>query len=313
MRLPPLHTPLKATWDVAGNNTETLWWPARNQDAPKTVMLFIPGNPGLVEYYRDFLEEIHQNASPSLEIFAVSNLGMSITPASNIRDGDTNGLFSLQEQIDHKVECFDILRRENNTPETEFILMGHSIGAYISVEVLKRRHTERITRVITLFPTLREIGLTPNGISITKLLSYVPISLISTSASLLSCISVPILTRLVMLLTGQRGPCAHVTALRLLHGSVVKNCLHMAKHEMETVRELDDDFYNAHADKFIIYYSRNDKWAPPDHYDYMKKVFPEHEHLYLCEQDIPHSFILNAKDGSYMAQKVVSWLADNSC
>lgn len=113
-----------------------------------------------------------------------------------------------------------------------------------------------------------------------------------------------------MLLTGQRGPCAHVTALRLLHGSVVKNCLYMAKHEMETVKELDDDFYHAHADKFIIYYSRNDKWAPPDHYDYMKKIFPEHgklekvasinnilmvflEHLYLCEQDIPHSFILS--------------------
>ncbi|KAI9275965.1 hypothetical protein BDA99DRAFT_431178 [Phascolomyces articulosus] len=305
MRLPSqLKTPLRSYWSVAGNDTETLWWPVstnqqQQEQEPskkKKILLFIPGNPGLVEYYTDFLEEIHHNVPFPLEIFGVSNLGMNITTPASTKGTTSGKLYSLQDQIDHKIACFDILCQEN--PDTEFILMGHSIGAYISVEVLKKRHTQRITQVVTLFPTIREIGLSPNGVAFTKLFSYLPMSLVSTSAGLLSYISSPLLERLVMLLTGQTGPCAKVTAHQLLHGSVVKNCLFMAKTEMKQVRELDHDFYNAHAHKFVIYYSRNDKWAPYDHYEYMKEHFPDHEHLYLCEQDIPHSFILGKRHNS---------------
>lgn len=62
-----LRTPLRAVWEVAGYQTETLLWPATTQK--KTILLFIPGNPGLVEYYTSFLERIHKAiASPSLEI-----------------------------------------------------------------------------------------------------------------------------------------------------------------------------------------------------------------------------------------------------
>lgn len=49
----------------------------------------------------------------------------------------------------------------------------------------------------------------------------------------------------------------------------------MARFEMEAVKELDHDFYTKHLDKFIMYYSANDKWAPKDHYDYMTEHFPK--------------------------------------
>lgn len=62
-----LRTPLRAVWEVAGYQTETLLWPATTQK--KTILLFIPGNPGLVEYYTSFLQDIHEAvASPSFEI-----------------------------------------------------------------------------------------------------------------------------------------------------------------------------------------------------------------------------------------------------
>lgn len=57
----------------------------------------------------------------------------------------------------------------------------------------------------------------------------------------------------------------------------------MAQHEMETVKELDHDFYNAHANKFILYYSKNDEWAPLDHYNYMRTKFPNHGKLTNCK------------------------------
>lgn len=48
----------------------------------------------------------------------------------------------------------------------------------------------------------------------------------------------------------------------------------MAQQEMEQIKELDHDFYQTHVDKFIMYYSRVDEWAPLDHYEFMTEKFP---------------------------------------
>lgn len=78
--LPLLQTPLKATWNVAGKLTETSYWPALS-DGQKTVVLLIPGNPGLVDYYTTFCEAIHDalsHSSLSLDIIAGKLLFRSI-------------------------------------------------------------------------------------------------------------------------------------------------------------------------------------------------------------------------------------------
>lgn len=44
---------------------------------------------------------------------------------------------------------------------------------------------------------------------------------------------------------------------------------------MDTVKDLDHEFFAKNIDKFILYYSAVDKWAPKDHYDYMVENFPK--------------------------------------
>lgn len=361
-----VRTPLRAVWNVANEPTETLWWPAKSKEGPKTILLFVPGNPGLVEYYTDFLEEIYRNSGPLLEIYGgmsticrstreetfadcaiVSHLGHSVGPHCYLQE-NPGKLYSLQDQIEHKVNCFDILRRDHNEEDTTFILMGHSIGAYICAEVLKNRQTQPIKRLIALFPTLRDIALTPNGISISvrkdrhfhefsgifstvlqRLITNIPTWVFAGAATGLSYLSSPIKQRLVSLVTGQKEPCVRVTAHQLLDGSVIRNVIYMAKQEMESVRDLDHDFYTTHVNKFIIYYSRNDQWAPLDHYDYMKEKFPNHGNneekrechaygpgfkqssafiadLYLCENDLPHAFILGRLNKNLMVMNIHS-------
>jgi len=58
--------------------------------------------------------------------------------------------------------------------------MGHSIGSYIAAAVLKKRQNHGIAKVIALFPTLREIAITPNGVNITvsRLWRHASVSLI---------------------------------------------------------------------------------------------------------------------------------------
>jgi alpha-beta hydrolase superfamily lysophospholipase len=90
----------------------------------------------------------------------VSHLGHSSKPFNT-----TKQLFTLQEQIQHKIECFDIIRKQYG-PETNVILIGHSVGSFICTEVLKARPNHNIVRLIALFPTLQHIAKTPNGVAL---------------------------------------------------------------------------------------------------------------------------------------------------
>lgn len=81
-------------------------------------------------------------------------------------DASDKTLYSLEDQIQHKVDCIDTLIKENG-PDTNFVLVAHSIGSYISAEVLKRRPRHNISRIVALFPALKDIAITPNGVNIT--------------------------------------------------------------------------------------------------------------------------------------------------
>lgn len=101
------------------------------------------------------------------------------------------------------------------------------------------------------------------------------------AGSLLSYLAPPLRQFLVKTATGQSGDGLQVTAHQLLHSSVLKNVVTMAKYEMELVKGLDHEFFDAHIDKFILYYSENDKWAPKDHYDYMMHHFPKGSYILI--------------------------------
>jgi Lipid-droplet associated hydrolase len=73
---------------------------------------------------------------------------------------------------------------------------------------------------------------------------------------------------LISYLTWQKESTVNVA---LLH--VVENSLYMAGDEVENVCELDEELlyheqelYHEHLDKFILYFSEFDKWAPLEHY-----------------------------------------------
>lgn len=68
---------------------------------------------------------------------------------------------SLQDQIDSKLDFLDKLRPQFS-PDTKVVLIGHSVGAYICKEMLKRR-PDMIDGMYGLFPSLVHIAQTPNG------------------------------------------------------------------------------------------------------------------------------------------------------
>ncbi|KAF8323270.1 hypothetical protein DL93DRAFT_2162444 [Clavulina sp. PMI_390] len=133
------------------------------QEPAVTVMLFIPGNPGLVQFYQNFLHTIH-TAHPNLGILAHGHLGHS--PRLN-RSGEAGNISgqtaSLGIQISSVIEAYDAIVDEyRDIGGCKVVLCGHSIGAWIATQVMRAR-PDAIDGAFLLFPTLSDLAATPNG------------------------------------------------------------------------------------------------------------------------------------------------------
>ncbi|CAG8460942.1 5138_t:CDS:2 [Paraglomus brasilianum] len=299
--------PLRTTWNATGNLTETLWWPGlreKTNDPKGTLVLFIiPGNPGVIEYYKEFCDNIFRERKGKIEIVGGHSYGDHYQGNSR--------LYSLQDQINHKIAIFDELERKftsehGHNVAPRFILCGHSIGAYIATQLLRSRPDHGIIQVYALFPTLQHIHKTPNGRLLSPLFHPTNTTLASSLIASLRFILAPhILTLLVKLVTSQSVAYAKITTQKLLHGHVVKNTLHMAMTEMQEVQELDEELIKENLEKFVFYFGERDDWAPVEHYEILCKKFPNGKVL-ICEDGCPHAFVLTHSE--IMAAKVSQWI-----
>ena len=70
--------------------------------------------------------------------------------------------FNLHDQIIHKINFFE----EHLPKDIPIILMGHSIGSYISLKIFPQLQDSgfNIVKVLGLFPTIEQMALSPNGL-----------------------------------------------------------------------------------------------------------------------------------------------------
>ncbi|KAF7148737.1 hypothetical protein RHSIM_Rhsim03G0067100 [Rhododendron simsii] len=136
--------------NVSGYKTELLEIQAAD---PKLHVLFIPGNPGVVSFYADFLENLYELLDGTASITGKTCLLLSSSVgyiSHTKKNWEHRRLFSLEEQINHKM---DFIKLELQNIEVPLILVGHSIGSYMSIEVL-RRLPEKVIYCIGLYPFL---------------------------------------------------------------------------------------------------------------------------------------------------------------
>ncbi|KAG0008664.1 hypothetical protein BGZ80_003197 [Entomortierella chlamydospora] len=257
-------SPVKAIWNVQGENIPTLWWPAKDH---------LP------------LSKNSQNEPRHTVLFMIPACHLGHSGGSHITD--PSRMYSLDEQVASKIAIVDRLR-EMYPVGTRFILAGHSMGSWLALQVLKARPNHGIERVFELFPTIHRIADTPNGRKL-KVIFSAP----------------PVLRSIVGLVAGQEKDMAEITSQKLLHSSVVKNCLFLANQEMETIKVMDRELIEEHASKFVFYYGKTDEWSPIENYYEMRDEFPKIK-SFLCEQGMVHAFVLG--HGEAMGLLVGGWI-----
>ncbi|KAL7751353.1 hypothetical protein RI367_003213 [Sorochytrium milnesiophthora] len=283
--------------DIHGNMTETLQWKAVADKTaePLDVMLLIPGNPGVVDYYEDFLDTVYAQSGQRMDIYAVQHFNHSLHAHL------TPHFFGLQDQLRHKLHFLNYLRREYHGRSVRIHMVGHSIGCWICLQLLRIRGDALkncLGRVVLLFPTIANIRDTPNGRFWKYMTLAGPRYLTSLLMSfLLFIIPAQYLSRLVQRLSGQTPKQALISA-KLVHPTAVGNCLYMAQEEMVTLRELDPlvPVIDRFIDHLVFYYGTNDNWAPLHMWEEVRNWWPDDtlKDILHALQRFPNADIRNA-------------------
>ncbi|CAN7010548.1 unnamed protein product [Brassica rapa subsp. trilocularis] len=281
---------------VSGSMTEVVEIQA---ESPKFHVLFIPGNPGVVSFYNDFLESLHQFLDGNASITAVGQI------SHTSKDWESGKLFSLQDQIDHKVE---FIRQELESVKVPIILVGHSIGSYISLEIL-RKCSEKVLYCIGLYPFLTLNQQSTKQSLIGKLAAS---SLLSATASFLvaslGLLPMSAARRLVSYSLGAswsdtavQATCTH---LRQYH--TMRNVLYMAMTEFrELAAEPDWEFMRENQSKLAFLFGIDDHWGPLQLFEEISKHAPG-TCLSIEREGHTHGFCCTVAGSVWVAQHVAT-------
>ncbi|XP_078031330.1 lipid droplet-associated hydrolase [Epinephelus lanceolatus] len=220
--------------------------------------------------------------------------------ASSAVEGD---VFGLNGQIEHKLAFL----RKHVPRETSLVLVGHSIGCYIILDMMKRNPELKIIKAIMLFPTIERMAQTPQGKVMTPVLchlryvAYLPLFLLSLlPEGFKAC-----LTKLVLRVIRSMDHTVVQPTVGLLSGDCAANAMYMGGQEMKKVLERDNMTIEKNLEKLIFYYGATDHWCPVQYYHDIKQDFPRGD-FRLCDKGFHHAFVLDA--GREVAKMVFEWI-----
>ncbi|KAJ5191828.1 Protein of unknown function DUF2305 [Penicillium cinerascens] len=317
----------------------------------ETTVFFISGNPGLIGYYHPFLSLLAQNlAEPSgqsktaYQIYGCSLGGFEVDERTSL-DGsrfqgnkDEPELHDLEDQIRFVHQRLTAVMGESNASDAsdppvprkrKVVLIGHSVGTYIAMEVVKR-HREAadvsdfdIVGGVMLFPTVMDIAASPSGQKLTRLLSFIPrLALVVSFFARLLTLVLPATALRSIVRFVMNDPPVHAldtTCNFLQSRGGVKQALHMAADEMRSITSdkwADDVWGVAHArepiTKMFFYFGVNDHWVAEKTRDDIIAARGEKDgsgpRMFVCEEGLPHAFCL--KHSETMARKVAGMIQD---
>lgn len=208
---------------------------------------------------------------------------------------------TLKRQVEHKLDFI-----QSYIPgDVKIIFIGHSIGAYIALEVTRlMTQKERVIRQFLLFPSIERMNETPGCrdlkfIASFKFLFY-PIMFI------LSLLRDEILINIIKTFQGKRPhqpECIIEGMIQMVDWKVIRNVIVMAEDEMVQVQERCDRFIDEIKHKLSLVYCLEDRWAPLKFYrDFKRSHVTDVEIL----DTAIHAFVMD----SLITKDVVHHVAD---
>eukprot|EP01098_Paradermamoeba_levis_P010447 TRINITY_DN4389_c0_g1_i1.p1 TRINITY_DN4389_c0_g1~~TRINITY_DN4389_c0_g1_i1.p1 ORF type:complete len:322 (-),score=77.59 TRINITY_DN4389_c0_g1_i1:176-1075(-) len=296
---------------VSVNDIKTeIYFKRASKPSSKPLIVVVPGNPGVIGFYQTFIDTLYLRLDQQFSIVGVGHAG------HGAKGENGKNVFGLQEQVDHKVNFLEtcpnleLFQNSDNQPVSNFILIGHSIGAYICVKVKKRKN-ESVVHVVNLFPTFKKLW---DGLAFPVRVLVQP--MIRQGFATLLHYSPTSVTNFLLYMSGRLTDEAKYVISSSLDYHLVLNMLHMAWTETKEVDELDDEeilhIFNNHQSHLSFIYGTSDPYTPLHFYEEMKQQLPEAE-VQTAEEGVAHAFVLNHSESvahqvhSLLLKKFSDW------
>lgn len=215
-----------------------------------------------------------------------------------------NYLYNLQGQVKHKVEFIT----KYIPKHVKIHLVSHSIGAKISLELLKYEEiNEQIHQCYMLFPTIENMVDSSNGFWFYKIFNriFFLLQLFYYAFNFLPLQVRTIILSFVFCVVGGYPKYFLGTVIKASEPAALDKIWFMAQDEMEQVREIDHEVINKNMHRLKFYYGTTDGWVPSHYYHKLIKTFPGID-AELCSQKIDHGFVIS--HGPTMARMVSDWI-----
>ncbi|XP_056420258.1 lipid droplet-associated hydrolase isoform X2 [Hyla sarda] len=282
-----------------------------NEAPPKLLFFIITGNPGVVGFYRTFIQSLYCGFKGKYPVWAISHAGHCSPPTgmdlTDEHDHQIDDVFGLNGQIEHKL----FFLKQSVPADIKLVLIGHSIGCYIILEMMKRSPELKVLKSILLFPTIERMAESPQGKLVTPWLCnlryvvYMPLYLLSFLPEFMKTF----LVKLALHGLKSVDEPLLVAALNLFNIECAANGMYLGSQEMVKVVERDNATIKQHLNKLIIYYGATDRWCPVQYYEDIKKDFPK-GNIWLCNKGYRHAFVLDSS--KEVASLVVTWMSELS-
>ncbi|KAK9289938.1 hypothetical protein L1049_008100 [Liquidambar formosana] len=281
---------------VSSHTTELLEIRSKN---PTLYVLLIPGNPGVVTFYKDFLESLYDLFGGSASVTAIGHI------SHTKKNWEHGRLFSLQEQIEHKI---DFIKYELQSIKIPIILVGHSIGSYISIETF-RRSTEKVIYCIALYPFLALNPESSEQSYIRKITASPILCAIFGSVVAFLGLLPRWASRFIVIKslgkswsdTAVEAACTH-----LLKYHTVRNIFFLAMTEFKKLTETPDwAFMREKQGQIAFLFGMDDHWGPLSMYEEISRQVPDVA-LSIEREGHLHSFCCSEAGSLWVAQHVAS-------
>ncbi|KAK3370026.1 hypothetical protein B0H63DRAFT_305785 [Podospora didyma] len=256
----------------------------RGENRRRCLIYFIPGNPGLIAYYAPFLstlrqlldeEEARDGCHRSFHVYGQNLIGFDDAdhePPFSAAEAGT-APFVLEDQIFHSYDrLVEVGTNGTNVGSSEaaaqaqafdeVIIMGHSVGAYISTEIYHRHHLQLKARQqqqvngndgtgvtekqlvnlqagILLFPTISDMAHSPNGqkLDFLRTTPFLDRYAHRVAKGFVDLWPGWLLEGFVRRVLGQPAHAASVTVRFLMSRDGIWQALHLGKDEMRVITE----------------------------------------------------------------------------
>ncbi|RCK62568.1 hypothetical protein Cantr_09084 [Candida viswanathii] len=315
-------TKMSVTYINTTPKTPVYHRPAKTAKPSKDILILIPGNPGLVDFYITYLDVIHAQF-PHFEILCIGHAGF-------LKSGARNVTYDLAFQIEHKYEIVKqlVLSKNERKIVPNLYFLHHSMGSFVYQRALQKMYADktlhgafnvRFSGFIT--PTITDIAASPNGQKLTTLMRWnVPVVQIAVLLSFVLGLLPDFVLRALIkyhLITRKVGDTAIDSSsyensiegvYKLLQSeTIINQALTMAQEEMRHIAlDIDvNDWYFKNSDKLGIknwmFFAKNDHWVHDETRDFLIDRYHD-DKVTVCEvckdteNPITHSFCVTQSE-----------------